>query len=76
MQRLLIRLVDRFGKSRHELPARRIAAEFGEIDDRGQCLPGDQLSERCSHIGRDRHVRMASAEHNDRIAALALCPGP
>jgi hypothetical protein len=35
MQRFLIRLVDRFGKGRHELPACRIAAEFGKIDDRG-----------------------------------------
>src|SRR5215213_3936192 len=40
VQRFLIGLVDRFGKGRHEAAARRVAAEFGQVDDRGQRLLG------------------------------------
>ncbi len=67
--------VDRLGKCRHKLPAYRIAAEFGEIDNRGQRLPGNQLPERRSPISGDRHVRMTSSEYDDRIAALACRAG-
>jgi hypothetical protein len=46
VQRLLVCLVERFGKSRHEPPARRVAAELGEIDDTGERLARDHAAER------------------------------
>ena len=71
VQRLLVRLVKRFGKRRHETPARGIAAELGEIDDAGESFAGDHPAERGAHLGGDRHVGMAAAKHDDRITGCA-----
>jgi hypothetical protein len=71
VQRLLVRLVERFGKSRHEPSARRVAAELGEIDDTGERLACDYAAECGARLGDDRHVGMLPAEHHDGIAGGA-----
>jgi hypothetical protein len=71
VQRLLVRLVERFGKSRHEPSARRVAAELREIDDTSERLASDYTAERGARLGGDRHVGMLPAEHHDRIAGSA-----
>jgi hypothetical protein len=71
VQRLLVRLVQRFGERRHEAPARGIAAEFGEVDNARQSRAGDELAELRRHLGGDRHVGVFAAKHHDRIAGFA-----
>jgi hypothetical protein len=71
VQRLLVRLVKRFEKRGHEAPARRVAAELGEIDDADERFTGDHPAERGAHLGGDRHVGMPPAKHHDRIAGRA-----
>jgi hypothetical protein len=71
VQRLFIRLVQRFGKCRHETPARGITAELGEIDDANERFSGNQPAEGRPHFGGDRHVGVATAKHHDRIAGGA-----
>ena len=68
MQRLLVRLIEGFGERRHEAPPCGAAAELGEIDDASERLAGDQTAEGGAHLGGDRHVGVAAAEHDDRIA--------
>jgi hypothetical protein len=77
MQRLVIRLVQRFGKSRHEAPARGVAAELRQIDDTDQRFSGNQAAESRPHFGGDRHIGMTAAKHYNRIAggaAVGACP--
>ena len=76
VQRLLVRLVERFGKSRHEPSARRVAAELREIDDTSERLASDYTAERGARLGVDRHVGMLPAEHHDRIAGSAAVGNP
>ena len=71
VKRLLIRLVKSFEKGRHKAPPRRVAAEFGEIDDTGERLSRDHAAKRGAHLGSNRHVGMTTAEHHDRIAGGA-----
>jgi hypothetical protein len=67
VQRFLVRLVERFGKSRHEPPARCIAAELGEIDNARQSRAGDQPAKCAANLDSDRHVGVFAAKHHDRI---------
>jgi hypothetical protein len=55
---------------------RRAAAELGEIDHAGKRLGGDEPAQRRAHLGLDRHIGMAAAEHHDRIAGrMAVSAG-
>jgi hypothetical protein len=67
MQRLLVGFVQRFAESRHETPARRIAAELGEIDDGDKGFASDHMPKRGAHIGGHRHVGMAPAKDDNGI---------
>jgi hypothetical protein len=58
-------------KGRHEPPAGRVAAKFGAIDDTGERLSRNHAAKRGAHLGGNRHVRMTTAEHHDRIAGGA-----
>jgi hypothetical protein len=71
VQRLLIRFVQRFGKGRHEAPARRVAAKLGEIDNARQSRTGDEPAECGAHLGGDRHVSVFAAKDDDKIAGFA-----
>jgi hypothetical protein len=71
VQRLLVRFVQRFGKRRHEAPARRIAAELGKIDHARQSRTGDEPTEGGADIGGDRHVGVFAAKHDDRVTSRA-----
>jgi len=52
-------------------PARRVAAELGEIDDADERFTGDHAAKRGAHLGGDRNIGMTPAEHYDRIAGRA-----
>jgi hypothetical protein len=71
VQRLLVGLVQRFGKCRHETPTRGIAAELGEIDNTRQSRTGDKPAERSADLGGDWHVGVFAAKHHDRITSRA-----
>jgi len=79
VQRLLVCLVEGFGKCGHEAPACGIAAEIGEIEDAGECFFCDKPAERTAHFGGDWHIGVFPAEYHDRIAgraAVGTCTQP
>lgn len=71
VKRPLIRLVKSFEKGCHKASPRRVAAEFGEIDDTGERLSRDHAAKRGAHHSGNRHVGMTTVEHHDRIAGGA-----
>lgn len=76
VQRLVVGLVEYLGERRHEAPPSGTAAKFRQIDHAGQRLSGNQPAQCRTHAFRQRHVRMSSAEHHDRIAGrFAVRPG-
>lgn len=63
-------------KNRHEAPPRRVAAEFGEVDDAGERPVRDQTAESIAGLGGDRHIGMAAAKDDDRKArGVAVAAG-